>query len=98
MEDVLDRQRPKARIAVEDQIGVNAGSGEGLPDAGMGERHKERMAQWARFSGESSTLEVPAKYRSGTKEEPLVGVGESQGRPQREDNTGQMSWKGIQRN
>ena len=64
----------------------------------MGERHKERMAHWARFSGESSTLEVPAKYRSGTEKEPLIGVGASQRRPQREDNMGQMSWKGIQRN
>lgn len=61
MEGVLDRERPEARIAVEDQIGVNAGSGEGFPAAGMGERHQERMADWA---GESSTLEVPAKYRS----------------------------------
>lgn len=95
---MLDRQRLKARIAAEDQIGVNAGSGEGLPDAGMGERHKERMARWTRPSGESSTLEVPAKYRGGTEEDPLAGVGESQGRPRREDNLGQMSWKGIQRN
>lgn len=40
MEDVLDRERPKARIADEDQIG-NTGRGEGLPEAGMGERHRE---------------------------------------------------------
>lgn len=63
MEGVLDRARPKARIVVEDQIGVNAGSGEGLPESGMGERHQERVADWA---SESSTLEVPAKYRSST--------------------------------
>lgn len=99
MEDVLDRERPKARIAAEEQIGVNAGRGEGLPEAGMGERHEERMAGWARFSdGESCTLEVPAEYGSSRGEEPLVGVGESQERPQREDNTGQMSWRGTQRN